>query len=68
MCATVAEIMNGNGKFLIFSKFNKANSVKNHRTMTNFELDLHIPVKYSYTKFELNVCKRCRDNERKGKI
>ena len=38
---------------------------KNHRTMTKFELDLHNPMMYSYTKFELNVCNRSRDNERK---
>ena len=36
--------------------------------MTNFELDLHIPVIHPYIKFELNVCNRCRDNERKRKI
>jgi hypothetical protein len=38
---------------------------KNHPTMTKFELDLHNPMMYSYTKFKLNVCNRSRDNERK---
>jgi hypothetical protein len=38
---------------------------KNHPTMTKFKLDLHNPMMYSYTKFELNVCNRSRDNERK---
>ena len=38
---------------------------KNHPTMTKFELDLHNPMMYPYTKFELNVCNRSRDNERK---
>jgi hypothetical protein len=33
--------------------------------MTKFELDLHNPTMYPYTKFELNVCNRSRDNERK---
>jgi hypothetical protein len=33
--------------------------------MTKFEIDLHNPMLYSYTKFELNVCNRSRDNERK---
>jgi hypothetical protein len=31
--------------------------------MTKFELDLHNPMMYPYTKFELNVCNRSRDNE-----
>jgi hypothetical protein len=30
-----------------------------------FKLDLHNPMMYPYTKFELNVCNRSRDNERK---
>jgi hypothetical protein len=38
---------------------------KNHPTMTKFELDLHNPMMYPYTKFELNVCNHSRDNERK---
>jgi hypothetical protein len=38
---------------------------KNHRTMTKFELDLHTPMMYPYFKFELYVCNRSRDNERK---
>jgi hypothetical protein len=33
--------------------------------MAKFELDLHNPKMYSYTKFELNVCNSSRDNERK---
>jgi hypothetical protein len=33
--------------------------------MTKFELDLHNPMMYPYTKVELNVCNRSRDNERK---
>jgi hypothetical protein len=33
--------------------------------MTIFELDLHIPMMYPYMKFELDVCNRCRDYERK---
>jgi hypothetical protein len=37
---------------------------KNHPTVTKFKFDLHNPI-YSYTKFELNVCNRSRDNERK---
>jgi hypothetical protein len=41
---------------------------KNHQTMTKFELDLHNPIAYPYTKFELNVCNRSRDNERKPMI
>ena len=41
------------------------NSVKNYPTMTKFKLDLHNPKMYPYTKFELNVCNRSRDNERK---
>jgi hypothetical protein len=36
--------------------------------MTKFELDLHNPKMYPYTKFELNVCNRSRDNERKPMI
>ena len=43
-------------------------TVKNHWTMTKFELDLRIPMTYSYIKFELNVCKCCQDNEWKLKI
>jgi hypothetical protein len=31
--------------------------------MTKFELDLHNPKMYPYTKCELNVCNRSRDNE-----
>jgi hypothetical protein len=38
---------------------------KHHPTMTKFELDLHNPMMYPYTKFELNVYNRSRDNERK---
>jgi hypothetical protein len=38
---------------------------KNHQTMTKFELDLHNPKMYPYTKFELDVCNCSRDNERK---
>jgi hypothetical protein len=38
---------------------------KNHRTMTKFELELHNPMMYPYTKFELNVSNRSRDIERK---
>jgi hypothetical protein len=30
--------------------------------MTKFEFDLHKPMMYPYTKFELNVCIRSRDN------
>jgi hypothetical protein len=30
--------------------------------MTKFELDLFNPMMYPYTKFELNVCNRSRDN------
>jgi hypothetical protein len=33
--------------------------------MTKFELDLHNPKMYPYTKFELNVRNRSRDNELK---
>jgi hypothetical protein len=33
--------------------------------MTKFELDLHNPMMYPCTKFELNVSNRLRDNERK---
>jgi hypothetical protein len=33
--------------------------------MTKFEYDLHNPMMYPYTKFELNVCNRSKDNERK---
>jgi hypothetical protein len=36
--------------------------------MTKFELDLHNPKMYPYIKFELNVCNRSRDNERKPVI
>jgi hypothetical protein len=32
---------------------------KNHQTMTKFEL--HNPMMYPYTKLELNVCNRSRD-------
>jgi hypothetical protein len=38
---------------------------KNQRTMTKIELDLHNPMMYPNTKFELNLCNRSRDNERK---
>jgi hypothetical protein len=31
--------------------------------MTKFERDLHNPMMYPNTKFELNVCNRSRDNE-----
>jgi hypothetical protein len=31
--------------------------------MIKFELDLHNPMMYPYTKFELNVCNCSRDNE-----
>ena len=66
MCATVAEMMKRKRNFLLFfSKFKRANSVKNHRTMTKSEFDLHITVTYPYIKFELNVCNLCRDNEQK---
>jgi hypothetical protein len=41
---------------------------KNHPTMTKFELDLHNPKMYPYTKFELNVCNCSRDNEWKPMI
>jgi hypothetical protein len=33
--------------------------------MTKFEIDLHNPMMYRYTKFESNVCNRSRDNEQK---
>jgi hypothetical protein len=36
---------------------------KNHPTMPKFDLDLHNPMMYPYTKFELNVCNHSRDNE-----
>ena len=43
MGATIAEIMNGNWQFLLFSsKFKRDNSVKNQQTITKFKLDLHI--------------------------
>jgi hypothetical protein len=38
---------------------------KSHLTMTKFEYDLHNLMMYPYTIFELNVCNRLRDNERK---
>ena len=38
---------------------------KNHITIIKFELDLHNPMMYLYTKFELNVCNLSRDNEQK---
>jgi hypothetical protein len=38
---------------------------KTHPTITKFEIDLHNPTMYWYTKFELNVCKHSGDNERK---
>jgi hypothetical protein len=44
MCATNAEIMNRNWKFLFFLKFKWDNSVKNQWTITKFELDLRIPM------------------------
>jgi hypothetical protein len=53
-------------KLKIFSR--GINLSKNHQTMTKFELDLHNPKMYPYTKFELNVCNRSRDNERKPMI
>jgi hypothetical protein len=52
MCATVAEIMNGNWKNYIISKFKRDNFVKNHQTITKFKLDLIIPLKYIYMHFE----------------
>jgi hypothetical protein len=41
---------------------------KNHQTMTKFELDLHNPMMYPYSKFELNMCNCSRDNVRKPMI
>jgi hypothetical protein len=40
-------------------------TAKHHRTMTKFELDLSFLMTYPYVKFELNVCNRYQDNERK---
>jgi hypothetical protein len=36
--------------------------------MTKFKLDLRNPMMYPYIKFELDVCKSYKDNERKLKI
>jgi hypothetical protein len=41
---------------------------KNHQTMTKFELDLHNPKMYPYSKFELNVYNSSRDKEWKPMI
>jgi hypothetical protein len=38
---------------------------KNHPTMTKFQFDLHSPMIYPYTKFEVKVCNLSIDNERK---
>jgi hypothetical protein len=35
-----------------FSKFMRDNSVKNHRTITKFELDLRIPMTYLHRQFQ----------------
>jgi hypothetical protein len=33
--------------------------------MTKFDLDMYFLMTYPYVKFELNVCNRYKDNERK---
>jgi hypothetical protein len=43
--------------------FKRDNPVKKSSDMTIFELDLHNPKMYPYTKFEVNVCNHSRDNE-----
>jgi hypothetical protein len=40
---------------LKISYYFQSNSAKNHRTMTQFELDLRISLMSPYVKFELNV-------------
>lgn len=40
--------------FLCFFKFKKHNSVKNHRTLTIFKLDLRINIAYPHIKFVMS--------------
>jgi hypothetical protein len=46
------KLESGNSKFLFFLKFKRDNSVKNQRTITKFELDLHIPMIYLHIQFQ----------------
>jgi hypothetical protein len=68
MCATIAEIMNENWKFLFFSKFKRDNSVKNQHTITKFKLDLHIFMTNLHMQFQPYTCIQTKVRERKLKI
>jgi hypothetical protein len=51
-----------------FSKFKRDNSVSYHQTMTKFEIDQCILMKYPYLKFELIMYNCWGDNEWELKI
>ena len=68
MCATITKIMNRNYKFLFFSKFKRGNSVKNHPTITKFELDLHILMTNLHMQFEPYTYIQTKVKEQKLKI
>jgi hypothetical protein len=55
-------------KICIFSKFKRDNPVKNQRTITKFELDLHIPMTNLHMQFESYTCIQTKVRERKLKI
>jgi hypothetical protein len=55
-------------KISIFSKFKRDISVKNKRTITKFELDLHIPMTNLHMQFESYICIQTEVRERKLKI
>jgi hypothetical protein len=68
MCATLTEIINGNWKFLFFSKFKRGNSVKNKHTITKFEFDQRIPTTNIRMQFEPYSCIQPKVREQKLKI
>jgi hypothetical protein len=57
--------MNGNWKFLKKNLFKRDNSVKNQRTITKFELDLHIPMTNLHMQFEPYTYIQTKVRERK---
>jgi hypothetical protein len=70
MCITVRKNNERTLKISYFFSLKEALHWKNYQTMTNFELDLCIPLRYLYIYviFELNVYNCSGDNDRKLKI
>jgi hypothetical protein len=55
-------------KICIFFMFKRDNSVKNQWTITEFELDLRIPMTNLQMQFESYICIQTKVRERKLKI